>query len=603
MALDDSSQKSGQEIGRQRQHLNLGYGTGKLSYDNKLSKLLETVVKEVRFYAEGQLKHISRSAEIGLALSIENDINKILEMIVDEAREMSGADAGTLYILNKEKTHLCFRILQNDSMNVRIRGKEEEDGTALPNAPFTLPDVPLYKNGKENHVNVSSHAALTGEIINIPDVYDVPAVYEAKGFDFTGPRNYDKATGYRSQSMLVLPLKNHENEIIGVLQLLNAQDSETRKVMPFSPEYENLIASLASQAAVALTNTQLIKDLKDAVQTITDLFDAFIKSIATAIEKKSQTTGGHIKRVVAITMMIASKINSTDEGYFKNCRFTTDQMEEMRLSAWMHDVGKITTPEYVINKETKLQTIYDRINHVSTRFQLIAKTIENEYLKRKIIMLENWQSKSQIEAWNRTKKVMDQELEGKLQTLFDELEYIKCWNIPGEFMSQEHVDRIEKIAGKTFDDGKYPYLTDDETENLCIQKGNLTKQERKSIENHAKVTFDIINHLPFPEHLKNVPTYASQHHEKPDGSGYFQGLTKDDLPLQSRIIAIADIFEALTAPDRPYRKPMKLSEALRVLKYMREDNHIDSDIYDLFINSGLYLEYARRELAPDQLDE
>ncbi len=596
MALDNSSQ---------RQQLNFDYSTNKLSYDNKLNKLLETVVREVRIYAEDQLKHISRSAEIGLALSVENDINKILEMIVDEAREMSGADAGTLYILNKEKTHLCFRILQNVSMNIRIRGTEDKDGTALPNAPFTLPDVPLYKNGKENHANVSSHAALTGEIINIPDVYDIPAVYEVKGFDFTGPRNYDKSTGYRSRSMLVLPLKNHENEIIGVLQLLNAQDSETRKVVPFSPEYENLIASLASQAAVALTNTQLIKDLKKAIQTITDLFDAFIKSIATAVEKKSQTTGGHIKRVVALTMMIASKINNTDEGHFKDCRFTPDQMEEMRLAAWMHDVGKITTPEYVINKETKLQTIYDRIDIVSTRFQLIAKTIENEYLQRKIIMLENWQSRSQIEAWNRTKKILDRELAEKLQNLCDELGYIRHWNTSGEFMGQEHVDRIKEIAEKRFvsDGDKYPYLTDDEAKNLCIQKGNLTKEERKSIENHAMVTFDIINHLPFPEHLKNVPTYASHHHEKPDGSGYFLGLMKDELPLQSRIIAIADIFEALTAPDRPYRKPMKLSEAARVLKYMKQDNHIDSDIYDLFINSGLYLEYARKELDPNQLDE
>ena len=214
-----------------------------LAKDHILNKLLETVVKEVKLYAENQIKHMKKQAKIGLALSMEKDINKLLEMIVDAARGMSNADAGTLYIMSKDKKRLSFRILQNETLKTRMKG--------VKNFEKAMPDVPLYKKRKPNYSNVSSYVAITGKTINIHDVY------RAKGFDFTGPKDYDAATGYRSKSMLVIPLQNHEGKIIGVLQLLNAKDAETGEVVPFSPEYEDLIASLASQAAIALTNTQL----------------------------------------------------------------------------------------------------------------------------------------------------------------------------------------------------------------------------------------------------------------------------------------------------------------------------------------------------------
>jgi len=426
---------------------------------------------------------------------------------------------------------------------------------------------------------------LADEIVNIPDVY------EAEGFDFTGPRNYDASTGYRSKSMLVIPMKNHENDIIGVLQLLNAQDIKSEKVVTFSEEYTDLIASLASQAAVALTNAQLIQDLQN-------LFYAFIQSIATAIDEKSPYTGGHINRVVDLTMMIAEKINEVNEGKYKNIHFTEDEMEELKLAAWMHDVGKITTPEHVVDKETKLQTIFDRVNLIETRFHHIAKSIENSYLRQKIdLLLDEKSDKSKI-------KHIDEELAKTIEFLKEELEFIKTCNGPGEFMSDDHIQRIKNIASKTYTgNGKvYPYLTDEEVKNLCIRKGSLTEEERRIIENHAMMTLKMLNELPFPKKLKKVPEYAGGHHEKLDGSGYPIGLTEKELSLQAQIMAIADIFEALTAKDRPYKKPMKLSQAIKIMGFMKKDNHIDPDIFDLFINSKIYLDYAKKEMAREQID-
>ena len=524
-----------------------------------------------------QQKYIKQLAEIGLALSAEKNISKLLEMIVDEARDLSNADAGTLYIVDDDKMHLCFEIMQNDTMKTRMGGTSGIE--------ITLPKVPLYINGQPNHSNVSSYTALTGEIVNIPDVY------EAEGFDFTGPKKYDLTTGYRSKSMLVIPMKNHENEIIGVLQLLNAKDIKTGELVSFFTEYVNLVASLASQAAVALTNTQLIQDLKN-------LFYSFIKSIATAIDEKSPYTGGHIKRVVFLTMMLAEEINKAADGPFKDIYFNEDEMEELRLAAWMHDVGKITTPEYVIDKSTKLQTISDRISLIETRFYLIAKLIENKYLNKKIKVLKKGEN-----IKTETQRI-DQELCDETGLLYNELDFIKTCNNPGESMDDDKITRIKEIAEKIYllDNKKHYYLTEDEVKNLCIRKGSLTKEERKIIENHATMTLRMLKQLPFPRKLANVPEYAAAHHEKLDGSGYPRGLTEKEMPFQSRIMAVADIFEALTAKDRPYKKAMKLSQAVKIMGFMKKDKHIDPDIYDLFINNHLFYDYAKKEMIPEQVD-
>jgi len=549
-----------------------------LSSDRRLNRLLKSVLGEVKLYAEDQIKHIKQLAQIGLALSSEKDISKLLVNIVDQARNLSNADAGTLYIMEDDKKFLRFEILQNDSLSIRMGGTNIIEQT--------MAKVPLYdQDGRPNHANVSSYTAITGNIVNIPDVY------EAEGFDFTGPRKYDESTGYRSKSMLVIPLRNHENDIIGVLQLLNAQDRDTGEVVAFSPEYVDLIGSLASQAAVALTNTQLIQDLKN-------LFYAFIRSIATAIDAKSPYTRGHIDRVVDLTLMIAGAINETTEGAFKDTYFNNDEIEEMRIAAWMHDVGKITTPEYIVNKSTKVETIFDRIHLIETRFNLIAEQIKTRFLNHKIQTLTN-ESRD-----NPGIDRIDQKCSEKLAQLSDDLEFVKACNSPGEFLENNSIDRVGQIAEQTYflNGGEHPYLTTDEVENLCIRKGSLTEAERDKIQDHATMTLKMLRQLPFPKKLSNVAEYASSHHERLDGSGYPRGLSEVELSLQSKIMAVADIFEALTAKDRPYKKPMKLSQAMKILGFMEKDKHIDSEVLALFMSKGLHHEYALIQMNPEQID-
>lgn len=535
---------------------------------------LKTLLSDI---VGAQTSLVNRLTGIGLALSGETRLERLLEMIVDEARVLTKADAGTLYIVDKEGRKLDFSILQNDTMKVRMGGTSGNE--------ITLPPVPLYSAGKKpNKSNVSSYCALTGETVNIADVY------EAEGFDFTGPRKYDAATGYRSKSMLVLALKNHEQDIIGVLQLLNALDDEG-KVIEFSANVVDIVGSLASQAAIALTNTQLIQGLKDLLYSV-------IQSIAAAIDAKSPYTNGHIERVVTITMMIAEKINSLNEGKYADVHLTNDELEELKLAAWMHDVGKISIPEHVVDKSTKLETIFDRSELVDARFRLIAETIKTRQLQDTIEAMSNGAGEAEISEIEMRYAVVMENAEEDRQFIFS------C-NIPKEFMSDDRISRVEDIAARTYESNgeTFNWLTEDEVKNLCIRKGTLTDKERKVIENHAAITHEMLSRLPFPKRLSRVPEYAAGHHEKLDGSGYPNGLTGDKLPLQARIMAVADIFEALTAKDRPYKKPMKLAQAIKILGFMVKDKHIDANVCDVFIQSGLHMEYAKTELDPSQLDE
>ena len=515
--------------------------------------------------------------QIGLSLSAEKDTKKLLERIVIEARTLTNADAGTLYLLDKETQELTFEIVQNDSMQVKIGGTSGVD--------TELPNVPLFINGEPNHANVSSAVALTGETINVKDVYG------PEGKRFPGPREYDAISGYHTNSMLVMPLKNHENETIGVLQLLNAKHRRSGEFISFSEEYVDLVAALASQAAVALTNAQLIENLNN-------LFYAFIRSIATAIDEKSPYTGGHINRVVQLSMMLAEKINQDKSGAFKDIHFTREALEELRLAAWMHDVGKVTTPENIVNKASKLETIFDRVNLVETRFALVASEMVNTHLDAKLKLLQKEQA-------DLTKlKLADKLLSENLKTLLQDLEFIKVCNNSGQPMTEESLARLRDIGKKeyTFQNTKQPYLTEDEIKNLSIRYGNLTDEERMVVENHANMTLKILKQLSFPMKLEKVPEFAGGHHEKLDGSGYPLGLTEKELPLQTRILAIVDIFEALTARDRPYREPMKLSEATKIIRFMKENHKIDPDLFDLLIESGVYFEYALKEMDPKQID-
>ena len=523
-------------------------------------------------------KRIKRLNAIGLALTTENDTNKIFEMILEEARHITNADGRTLYMID-ENGNLKFEIMITDSLKIHNGGTS---GNEIP--PFIKP-IPLIKeDGEENHSHISAHVALTGEICNIKDAYD------EKGFDFSGTKAFDKNTGFRTQSVLNVPLKNHENEIIGVIQLINARDTKTQETILFSDEMEKQIISLASQGAVALTNKRLVRELKN-------LFEAFIKLIATAIDRKSEYTGGHCERVPEITMMLADAVEKTKTGKYKDFSMNDDERYELYIAGWLHDCGKVATPVHVVDKGTKLETIYDRIENVQTRFEVLKRDAKIEYLNKKIELLE----KNDQNALEKIKL----DYEKQLVQLADDLKFVEKSNFGGEFMEKESQDRIKEIGKYKWDfkGQSSAFLSELEIRNLTIPKGTLLPEERKIINDHIVITIDMLEQLPYPKKLRNVPEFAGGHHETLDGKGYPKGLTEDQMSVQAKMMAIADIYEALTAADRPYNKPKKLSHAMRIMGYMKNDYHIDEELFEIFVKEGVYKQYANKYLGKDQLDK
>ncbi len=553
--------------------------TIRLSSDRQINDLLNDIVNRLKTYTEDQVQHINKLAKIGVALSSTRNLDELLEMILDEARAFTRCDAGTLYLINEENETAEFTIVQNESMNTRMGG-----ATGVPIDPQVFKPVSLMIDGEPNNSNVCAYVANSGEMVNIPDVYEV------EGFDFQGPRNFDEATGYRTLSMMVIPMRNHEGDIIGVMQLINAKDPASGDSIPFASEYEQLSEALASQAAVALTNAQLIHDLEE-------LFDSFIQTIATAIDEKSHYTGGHIERVANLTMDIAQRINDATEGPYADVKFNDDEMKELRLAGWLHDTGKITTPEYVVDKAVKLETIFDRLELVRTRFEL---AIAREKLKATEV-------RTQLIGGDAPPEEMQQtvdEAEKRIEELTGDFQFITRWNASGEFMPDEIVERLKEICSQTVEtsEGEEHLLTENELYNLGIRKGTLTKEERSVIENHAVVTKKMLNKVPFPKKLHNVPFIAAAHHEKLNGKGYPDGLTAEQLPLQVRILTLADIFEALTAADRPYMPAKKMSQVLKILGFMVKDEELDSDLVQFFLDEKMHMEYARKFLDPARID-
>lgn len=552
--------------------------SGHYTSEGLSGETLDTVVDAVKSFTEQQVSLKKKLTRIGSALSAERNLDALLEMIVVEAMNFTNADGGTLYIKTPDDRGIAFKILQTRSLNFKMGGTS---GKAIP-----FPPVKLFKDdGSRNEQQVSAHVALTGQTVNIPDVYEV------EGFDFQGTKGFDKNTGYRSKSMMVIAMRNHEDEIIGVLQLLNAINKEGT-VIPFSSDFQELIESLASQAAVAITNTALIHDLKS-------LLDSFIQVIASAIDEKSPYTGGHIRRVAELTQEIARGLSDSGEEKWQTFQMNEDEHNELRIAGWMHDIGKITTPEYVVDKSTKLETIYDRINTVLAKFEILKRELEIEHLKQK-------QKLSASRAKDKKKKIenLEKDFAERLKQIDEDASFIKVSNIGGEFMEQGKIDRLIKIADQKIrmEGNELPLLTENEVHNLSIKRGTLTEDERIVIQNHVVLTIKMLQKLPWPKKLSRVTEWAGGHHEKLDGTGYPNGLKAEQLSIPARIMAVADIFEALTAADRPYKAGKKISECIKILFFMVKDNHIDKDVVDFFIKSGMAQEYAKRELKDYQLD-
>ena len=441
-------------------------------------------------------------------------------------------------------------------------------GVKIPFDPILLREA----SGKENTSMVAAYAVLKDCTVNIADAY------REEGFDFSGTKAFDARTGYRSQSFLTVPMKNHEGDIIGVLQLINARDPASGQIVAFSETDERLAGSLASQAAVALTNRLLMLQLEN-------LFESFIKVINEAIDDKSAYTGGHCHRVPVLTMLLAEAADQTRAGPLASWHMSDKDRYELKIAGLLHDCGKVTTPVHVVDKATKLQTIHDRIDLVDTRFEIILRDAEIARLT------------SGDESAYQT----------RVRELAEDREFLRASNIGTETMTPADQERVRAISTKykwKQDSGKQTdFLTADEIENLTIRAGTLTAAERKVINHHIEVTIKMLEALPWPRDLKNVPEYAGGHHERMDGKGYPRGLTRTEMSVQARIMGIADIFEALTARDRPYKKGKTLTESLRILGQMKLDGHVDPDLFDIFVRERVYLRYAKQFLDPGQIDD
>src|SRR5687767_8460110 len=500
---------------------------------------------------------------IGASLSAERDINRLLESILAAAKTITRADGGTLYRVAEDKT-LRFEIVRTSSLKYYLGGTS---GNPVPFYP-----IQLYKDARPNHSMVAAHAALTGKTVNIADAYT------ADGFDFSGTRAFDAKTGYRSQSFLTVPMRNHERETIGVLQLINAHDPVSGEIVAFSASDQRLAESLASQAAIALTNRMLINQLEE-------LFESFINLINSAIDEKSPYTGGHCQRVPVLTMMLAEAVNDTREGPLSDFQMSDKDRYELKIAGLLHDCGKVTTPVHVVDKATKLETIYDRIHLIDTRFEVLKRDLEIETLRGSL----------------DPKKFRD-----RLRELEDDRRFLHACNIGGERMRDEDVERVRRISGYRWRDvsgHQANFLTDDEVKNLTIRAGTLTEDERKVINHHIVATIKMLEALPWPKHLTKVPEYAGGHHERMDGKGYPKGLKREEMSVQARCMGIADIFEALTARDRPYKKGKTLSESLEILGRMKLNQHVDPDLFDIFVRKKVYRRYAELFLDKEQIDE
>ncbi len=516
--------------------------------------------------------------EIGIALSQPLDINSLLETILEAAKRITNADAGTLYLHENTEKVLRFKILRNDSLNIKMGGVSGE--------PITYYPIHLYlENGEPNHAMVVSHSALSGETVNIPDAY------EAEGYDFSGTQKFDRKTGYRSQSFLAVPMRNHEGEVIGVLQLINAKSREDGSIVPFSVDDQQLLESLASQAAIALTNRRLIEQMQE-------LFESFIKLINTALDDKSEYTGGHCKRVPELTMMLAEAVNRTKVGPLKDFVMTEKDRYELKIAGLLHDCGKITTPVHIVDKATKLHTLLDRIELIDDRFEVLKRDSEIQMLKELLLSAEDVGKEKQAEI-NRMHLL-------RIQQLDSDRDFLRFCNIGSEAMSDSDQQRVKRIAAYRYlnpEGREANFLTENEVLNLTIRSGTLTKAEREIINHHIVVTIKMLEALPWPNHLKSVPEYAGGHHERMDGKGYPRGLKREEMSVQARVMGIADIFEALTAKDRPYKSGKTLTESLTILGKFKLNGHIDPDLFDVFIREKVYLDYAQKFLSSEQIDE
>lgn len=544
------------------------------SANKELNQTINSIVQSITQLAEDQVKHINRLTRIGESLSSETDLDRIFDMILEEGIEFTHADGATIYKVSEDGKFLDFQIIYNATLNVRLGGKRN---------PTTWANrIPLYNEQGEPILSY-----IVTSVYHSKSSLYFDDVYETKDYDISGTLDFDSKSKYRCKSMLTIPLKNHEEEVLGVIQFINAMDKD-KHVVPFTPEHRSMLSSLASQAAIALSNRKLIESLEG-------LLNEFIRSIAGAIERKSKYSSDHISRVATLTEMIAARINESKGKYFGGRQFSSVELKELSMAGWMHDVGKIVTPEYIMDKSTKLETIIDRIELVMLRFDKLELLLN---------LLQAKLPETELDAFIKEHISPEVDSSNFHDFISENRAFIQKLNFGEEFVAEEDLNHVKRLAAIDFDyEGQhYNLFSEDEKRNLLISgRGTFTPDEYQVMKDHVSITWEMLSQLTFPKKFKNVAIYASSHHEALNGKGYPRGLNADQLPLQSRIIAVADIFEALTAADRPYKKAKTLTESLTIMAFMVKDGHLDKDLVDFFLDSGLYLEYAQRYMKPQYI--
>lgn len=552
-------------------------------------------------------EELDRLFNIGIALSAEQDMDVLLESILTTAKEFCNAEGGTLYLMDAAQNQLVFSILQNDKLGIKMGGTSEKKEIPFP--PLYLYDP---ETNEPNYSNISTYAALTEEIVNVPDAYD------STRFDFSGTHKFDKKSGYRSKSFLTVPLKTRTGQVVAVLQLINAR-APSGETINFSKSMQRLVEALSSHAAVAIDNQLLVTAQKNVLE-------AFLEVIAHAIDDKSPYTGAHCQRVPVIARMIALAAVMSQDGAFKDFEMSEDEWYAFHLASWLHDCGKVTTPEYVLDKATKLETVNNRIHEIRARFEILRRDAHIDYLKKRL-------------AGTEPKEQLLAQFNDRVRKLEDDFAFLAASNVGTEPLTDEQVARVHEIAKQTYHRyfDKTLGLSWDETErikddmppktnpaeplledrpdhifggynrgeihNLSIARGTLTPEEAKKINSHVEKTIEMLKAIPFPSHIKNVVEYAGGHHERMDGKGFPNHLTRFEMSVPARILGVADVFEALSSSDRPYKKPKKLSEIVAIMSGMAKGGHIDPDLFNLFLTAGVYREYAEQYMKESQIDE
>ncbi len=524
---------------------------------------------------------IEQLLAIGTALSSSNNLDDLLNLILSKSREITYSDAGSVYLIDRSGAapKLLFKVAQNDS---------------LPNAPFQEFAMPL------THKSLAGYVALTGESLNLPDAYDLPP-----GVPYQLDRSFDTNMPYRTRSVLVLPMQDQDGEINGVLQLINRKvkpevvftnEKAMEVIQPYSHWEERIVRSLASQAAISIERNQLQRSIEN-------LFEGFVRASVQIIEARDPTTSGHSERVAELTVRLSQEASSITSGPLRLISFSDRDIQEIRYAALLHDFGKVGIPEALLGKRKKLYP--EQLEVIRHRFALAQRTMEMECAQVKFkYLLEHpnheHRDDTSIVTCSHCQKLeqFDSQLSQTVETLNHYLELLQELNEPDVVLTREFQAFSEETSAQLAALSQYTYrdidgvikplITQEEMAQLLIPRGNLTPQERLGIEAHVTHTYHFLKRIPWTKHLKDVPTIAYGHHEKLDGSGYPQGLKQEEIPIQTQMLTIADIYDALTASDRPYKRRLPLDTALKILRHEATKNKINSDLVELFEQRQVY---------------